>query len=359
MVVVQNTAGAARRIQNQKRSDAMRAKKKQREEELKAQVEGWFDKFDVDNSQTLERDELKQLLTHLNPDCPPDESILKLLMSKNRESTAGVITKENVVRTVQKFNTYLRDKETLDRLFEQFDNDRSGVLEPAELLPLLKTWAPAVLASEDDVFFVLEHCDLDGDGMIERSELLPMLAMWKEIALDKELMEMQHKFFDDEGKPISSGGGASRLDTLQDIHSKKQEKGGKSGKVAPEDMAMTSAVPGNTAGSTRREAAEGWLLRTEPAHTAAPTQLRPHSCAHTAAPTQLRPTQLRPHSCAHPRLTGLLVRPATDDSWAVLLCCHHHVALTERPTSERVCRAVLCVQGAGAARRRGAARERR
>ena len=345
MVVVQNTAGAARRIQNQKRSDAMRAKKKQREEELKAQVEGWFDKFDVDNSQTLERDELKQLLTHLNPDCPPDESILKLLMSKNRESTAGVITKENVVRTVQKFNTYLRDKETLDRLFEQFDNDRSGVLEPAELLPLLKTWAPAVLASEDDVFFVLEHCDLDGDGMIERSELLPMLAMWKEIALDKELMEMQHKFFDDEGKPISSGGGASRLDTLQDIHSKKQEKGGKSGKVAPEDMAMTSAVPGNTAGSTRREAAEGWLLRTEPAH--------------TAAPTQLRPTQLRPHSCAHPRLTGLLVRPATDDSWAVLLCCHHHVALTERPTSERVCRAVLCVQGAGAARRRGAARERR
>ena len=85
MVVVQNTAGAARRIQNQKRSDAMRAKKRQREEELKAQVVGWFDKFDVDNSQTLEREELKKLLTHLNPDCPPDESILNLLMKTGLE----------------------------------------------------------------------------------------------------------------------------------------------------------------------------------------------------------------------------------------------------------------------------------
>ena len=272
-MVVQNTAGAARRIQNQKRSDAMRAKKKQREEVLKAQVEGWFAKFDTDNSQTLDREELRKLLTHLNPDYPPDESILNLLMAKNRESSAGIITKDTVVRTVQKFNTYLRDKETLDQLFEQFDNDRSGVLEPAELLPLLKTWAPAVLASEDDVFFVLEHCDLDGDGMIERSELLPMLAMWKEIALDKELMEMQRSFVDAEGNSSLSSAGTSRLDMMQDIHAKKGDLGSyrsnmssdslysmKSSKVAPEDMAMTSAVPGRTAGGSCWPEAGGWRL---------------------------------------------------------------------------------------------------
>ena len=200
MVVVQSGAGAARRVQNQKRAAAMSKKKKQREAALRIQIDKWFEQFDTDGSSTLEREELRALLSHINPDHPPDDEVLDVLMEKGKRDIAGnSISKEATMRTVQKFNTYLKDRDELDTLFEEFDKDKSGVLEQSELLAVLCAFAPSVLPTEgahdleshcrrcltaaeacaDDVIFVLEHCDTDGDRTIDRDELLPMLAEWK------------------------------------------------------------------------------------------------------------------------------------------------------------------------------------
>ena len=45
-------------------------------------VNEWFKTFDKNHSGVLERDQLRELLIHLNPSTPPDESALDLLMEK-------------------------------------------------------------------------------------------------------------------------------------------------------------------------------------------------------------------------------------------------------------------------------------
>ena len=48
----------------------------------KKQVNLWFDTFDKNKSGVLERDQLKELLMHLNPGNPPDDKALDVLMKK-------------------------------------------------------------------------------------------------------------------------------------------------------------------------------------------------------------------------------------------------------------------------------------
>lgn len=42
----------------------------------------WFKDFDINQSGVLERDQLNALLIHLNPDCPPDDEAIDLMMQK-------------------------------------------------------------------------------------------------------------------------------------------------------------------------------------------------------------------------------------------------------------------------------------
>ena len=43
-------------------------------------LNSWFSEFDTNHNGSLERDELRKLLRHLHPDCPPDEAILDTLI---------------------------------------------------------------------------------------------------------------------------------------------------------------------------------------------------------------------------------------------------------------------------------------
>ena len=56
----------------------LRAAEDQRRAKLAAEVEGWMEKFDVNDDSQLDRDELRQLLIFLSPEGrdPPSEAAL-------------------------------------------------------------------------------------------------------------------------------------------------------------------------------------------------------------------------------------------------------------------------------------------
>ena len=79
-------------------------------------------------------------------------------------------------------NTKLRE------LFDKHDADKSGGLQPDQLLALLTDVAESDSkhrykhAEEADVEFVMGRCDKEGDGVISFDELGPAIATWKEAA---------------------------------------------------------------------------------------------------------------------------------------------------------------------------------
>ena len=80
MVVVTTGATATAKERNTKRAKALAAKKRQHEADLLVQVDAWFTKFDTDGSASLEREELRALLSHLHPSAPITDDTLAMLM---------------------------------------------------------------------------------------------------------------------------------------------------------------------------------------------------------------------------------------------------------------------------------------
>eukprot|EP01047_Picozoa_sp_COSAG01_P080074 COSAG01_NODE_15426_length_1338_cov_1.929782_2_plen_204_part_00 len=188
-------AASSRKLVRQRREKAerMREMEIERTRSELQQVGEWFRKFDKDGSNTLDREELSQLLSHLVPDYAPDEAALNLLMEKAVDvqgkdeqvctwDTHG-ITRAAVRLVVTKYLAYLKEQKYLDKIFEKFDTDKSGLLEKQELLGLMQTMAPAgKRPAAEDVEFVLCRCNVSQGGGIPRTEVLAAVATWRAIA---------------------------------------------------------------------------------------------------------------------------------------------------------------------------------
>ncbi|KAL1499916.1 hypothetical protein AB1Y20_012598 [Prymnesium parvum] len=166
---------------------ARKRKLKQQKLEHQRRVKAWFAKFDVNHSGVLEREQLRQLLLHLNPASPPDDAALDLLMEKavaidttgdGQADTRG-ISQASAEEVVHKYSSYLAEKSALDGVFEEFDTNKTGQLEPDELHALLQKVCPGEQVSQHDVEVVLEMCDKDHKGAISRDEVLAACATWK------------------------------------------------------------------------------------------------------------------------------------------------------------------------------------
>mmetsp|Transcript_51866 Transcript_51866/g.116452 ORF Transcript_51866/g.116452 Transcript_51866/m.116452 type:complete len:196 (-) Transcript_51866:142-729(-) len=155
--------------------------------ESKRRVDAWFSAFDKNRSGVLERHEMKELLQYLSPDRTLDEKFIDLLMSQavaidttgdGQNDTKG-ISKASLEVVIDKYNSYIDQQGVLDAIFDEFDANKSGVLEPNQLVGLLQKVSPNHPVTEGDVQHVLDQCDKSGDGSINRSEALAACATWK------------------------------------------------------------------------------------------------------------------------------------------------------------------------------------
>mmetsp|Transcript_58885 Transcript_58885/g.141256 ORF Transcript_58885/g.141256 Transcript_58885/m.141256 type:complete len:232 (-) Transcript_58885:117-812(-) len=189
MVVRRSAVAAARQIN-------LNQKKLKREAEQVAKLDLWCTEHDGDGNGEFDRDELRTLLNALHPQQPVEDSMLDELLERAtgvytssltlRGDKNGRVTKKALFKTVSQYECYIKDQKRLDKLFDQFDTDRSNELDVDELLPMLRASCGddeklAALIGDGDVAFVLEHCDMDGDQKIGRTEVLPMLAMWRDL----------------------------------------------------------------------------------------------------------------------------------------------------------------------------------
>ena len=176
--------------------------------ELQKKLDGWFKEFDLNQDGELDRDELKQLLLFLHPEYPPDDKLLDMLIERATSvesyslnlsgSKDGRVSRMAAEKTIQRYDAYIRQKETLDDIFTKHDKDQSGNLDRVEVLSMMNeiiAKTPGfmhIVATEGDVEYLMATCDEDGDTeTVSREELLPALALWKELAQQKDATEKQ------------------------------------------------------------------------------------------------------------------------------------------------------------------------
>ena len=168
----------------------------ERQAKRQQKLQGWFEEFDTNKDQKLQRDEFAQLLTHLHPEFPPSEEQLDKLCERATriESSTlklagdkhGAIAWHSVLETVLCYGDYVREERFLNEIFAEFDADDSGTLDPSELAGLLRKCAPEGCAVDQaDVDFVIQLCDVNANGLIDREEVKPMIARWKRLSAEK------------------------------------------------------------------------------------------------------------------------------------------------------------------------------
>lgn len=178
-----------------------------------------FDELDTNNSGALTRAQTKELLSKVTQTTVSEDGlqmVMNYVQSKsaatNRDAetsadgTAGVafggddtevLSKDVLLEAVQKFRYYLQKAHRIDEIFETFDTNKSGSLEPDQIKKLMQHLEDTLKGSQkreafgivmtlkvtdNDVRFILRDCDVSNTGGIEKPELLSALAKWELLA---------------------------------------------------------------------------------------------------------------------------------------------------------------------------------
>lgn len=171
-----------------------------------------FDELDSEKKGALDRDQTRDLLTRVTGVEVNDDGLQMVLndCKKNMGDTLrelqtdpGVafggddsvaLPKDHLVKAVSKFRYYLKNKVKIDKIYDQFDTNKSGSLDRGQLKKFIqseedkfkKREAFGVLlhlrVSDDDVNYILSDCDMNENGAIDKAEVLSALAKWEELA---------------------------------------------------------------------------------------------------------------------------------------------------------------------------------
>ena len=135
-----------------KKVKLLREREAERTRKMHAEVTSWFEMFDENGDGVLQRDELRALLTHLNPKRPPSEDNLDWLIehatavktySMNLPGDKnGDVTFHDTRATVMRYHEYCKDQAYLDAVFRKYDVNGNGELDEEELVEFLQKVAP-------------------------------------------------------------------------------------------------------------------------------------------------------------------------------------------------------------------------
>lgn len=136
-----------------------------------------FQKYDVDENGTLEKDEFRQLMQDMNggrqvPDKDVDD--LMVLCNKAKDSS---ISKEELLLAIKIWNDQLKTLPKVQPLVSQYVVGQ-GRLDKAQIKNLLQALNDGIAVADDEVSQVMENAKLLGDGTIARLDLEKAIVFW-------------------------------------------------------------------------------------------------------------------------------------------------------------------------------------
>lgn len=184
-------AVAAAKKKKKKRQQELDARLRERQKKEKDVIDEWFVAFDTNQSGDLSNDQLKALLKKMDPEREPTEETIDFLMSQyaghGKNNKTG-IEKESLVSVFRTYRSYCKEKERIDKIFEQYDTNKSLALERDQLMTMMREIAKdsGIEVEDGDVDYVLEICDKSKTGSILRGEAIPAVATWEALVKDKQ-----------------------------------------------------------------------------------------------------------------------------------------------------------------------------
>ena len=94
------------------------------------------------------------------------------------------VSRSRATSVVSTYKAYVQEEKWLDGVFDEFDTNKSGQLEPGQLQALLQKVSPEATVTDEDTKYVLSLVDKSKTGTILRSEALAAAATWKKLILE-------------------------------------------------------------------------------------------------------------------------------------------------------------------------------
>lgn len=145
-----------------------------------------FEAYDTDHSNTLDQQQLTNLLTSLsqaryNQDANPTADDIKFIITVCDKDGDKAIGRDELKMAVGAWDLYMQDRSHTDAIFDKYDTNKSGRLGRFQLHAYLLD----VLAKEDeygltqeDVDYVMSKADVTGTGSVMKMELAGATAAY-------------------------------------------------------------------------------------------------------------------------------------------------------------------------------------
>lgn len=116
-----------------------------------------FEKFDTDNTGTLDKQELKQALQTMNKTELTDSAISSIMDQIDENGDREIGYTEFLTAAIDP--DLLNDQDKLQGLFNQFDTDKSGDISVDEMIQTFSKFGKGI--SEEDIKLILEEHDTE------------------------------------------------------------------------------------------------------------------------------------------------------------------------------------------------------
>mmetsp|Transcript_50700 Transcript_50700/g.126222 ORF Transcript_50700/g.126222 Transcript_50700/m.126222 type:complete len:296 (-) Transcript_50700:57-944(-) len=160
-----------------------------------------FRRYDADNNQILNREELKSLLTEVqHGTVPTDHEVMWILKgcelceSPRLMGDAGcevTVTVRQLPPLIKMWFKYLSHKPFIEKSLKTFDVSHTGGLLRDELFNFLKHLEGASVPSEGELDVIFSSLDTKNDGNIDRFELLHLINVWYTLSAASSSTETQ------------------------------------------------------------------------------------------------------------------------------------------------------------------------
>ncbi|EKX40083.1 hypothetical protein GUITHDRAFT_75881 [Guillardia theta CCMP2712] len=137
------------------------------EEEIRERAREIFNKYDEDGSGQIDFDELKALMTSLHIQVS-DEELTHMAAELDVDGSAEIEILEFEEMLFKMYHSKDKEVEKAREVFNRFDKDDSGALDPSEFRLCLRDLGEKL--TEGEFRWLLAQIDKDGTGQIEFEE---------------------------------------------------------------------------------------------------------------------------------------------------------------------------------------------